>query len=323
MQELHHYCTLFDKHYLYKGLTLYHSLQESGASFHLWILAMDTECQAILKKLKLKHASVIALADFEDPELCVVKEERTPVEYCWTITPSLPLFLLQNKKLSEVTYIDADLYFFSNPQPIFDELENSSILLIEHRYSPAQVHLEKFSGKFNVQCMTFKNKTDGLSALKWWRERCLEWCFHRYEDGKLGDQLYLHDWETRFSGVHVLQHLGAGVAPWNIQQYSVEKTEWGVTVADVPLIFYHFHAYKIYTRSKHRFAPGYWIPWNAERYIYAEYRKKLIESIDQVKAVDPNWQWGFTSRPLITERIGLFLVASKKYIQDLIKQYIL
>lgn len=322
MQRLHHYCTLFDKHYLYKGLTLYHSLQESGASFHFWILAMDAECQAILKKLKLKHVSIIELSDFEDSELCAVKEDRTPVEYCWTITPSLPLYLLENKALSEVTYIDADLYFFSQPQPIFDEFGKNSVLLIEHRYSPAQRALEKFSGKFNVQFMTFRNNSAGVRALRWWRERCLEWCYHRYEDGKLGDQRYLHDWETRFSGVHVLQHLGAGVAPWNIQQYTVEKNKQGILVAGAPLIFYHFHAYKMYTISEHHFAPGYWIPWNAERYIYAAYKKRLTESIEQVHAVDPNWKWGFSPQPVIQVKIGLFLVAGKKYIQDLVQLYL-
>ena len=33
----------------------------------------------------------------------------------------------------------------------------------------------------------------GLKALKWWRDRCLEWCYARIEDGKFGDQFYIED----------------------------------------------------------------------------------------------------------------------------------
>lgn len=52
----------------------------------------------------------------------------------------------------------------------------------------------------------------------------------------------------RFEGVHVLQHLGGGVAPWNMQQYRFEqqgKEIIGIeleTEKQFPLVFYHFHS---------------------------------------------------------------------------------
>ena len=67
---------------------------------------------------------------------------------------------------------------------------DKSILLTKHRYSP-QYNKELKAGKYCVQFVTFKNDARALEALIWWRDRCLEWCYNRFEDGKFGDQLYL------------------------------------------------------------------------------------------------------------------------------------
>ncbi|MFN3270416.1 MAG: hypothetical protein ACK42G_07510, partial [Candidatus Kapaibacteriota bacterium] len=37
------------------------------------------------------------------------------------------------------------------------------------------------------------------------------------------DQLYLDDWTERFKGVHVMKHLGGGLAAWNVQQYEFKN----------------------------------------------------------------------------------------------------
>jgi hypothetical protein len=91
--------------------------------------------------------------------------------------------------------------------------------------------------------MTFKNDTNGTKVLNWWRNACLDWCYARHEDGKFGDQKYLDDWTKRFEGIHVLQNLGGGVAPWNVQQYDLKSKNFH-------LIFYHFHNYKLLENNK-------------------------------------------------------------------------
>ena len=249
---MYNFCTLFDSNYLTRGLALYESLIKNCEDFHLYIFPFDELSYQVLERLNLPKVTLIPLIEFEDKELLKVKPNRNRAEYCWTCTSSTILYVLDNFNVDMCTYIDADILFYSSPKPIFDEISNSSILLTEHRYSP-KYNKEVKSGKYCVQFVTFRNDYNGLIALKWWRERCIEWCYDYYEDGKFGDQLYLDDWTERFKGVHVLKHLGGGIAAWNVQQYSFSKinnTIYGVEkskqeVLNKPnkfeVIFYHFH----------------------------------------------------------------------------------
>lgn len=252
---IYNFCTLFDSNYLSRGIALYRSLEKHCENFHLYIFAFDSRTFQILKKMSLEKATVIPLSEFEDEELLKVKPTRSVAEYCWTSTSSTILYVLENFNVDNCTYVDADVFFYSSPKPIFDELGNKSILITEHRYSP-QYNKELKAGKYCVQFVTFRKDENGMKALKWWRDRCLEWCYARYEDGKFGDQLYLDDWTERFEGVHVLQYLGGGLAAWNVQQYDfkvmndkiigIEK----LSGKEFEVIFYHFHYLKFFKDGK-------------------------------------------------------------------------
>jgi hypothetical protein len=166
------------------------------------------------------------------------------VEYYFTSTPSLPLYMFQQSPAAEViTYLDADLCFFSDPAPLFGELGAGSIGLTAHRFPPRLRQLEA-TGIYNVAWLSFRRDTAGLAALQWWRERCLEWCFDRLEPTRFADQKYLDDWPARFPGVVVLQHPGANLAPWNFDAHRLSGTPDRVRVDDQPLIFFHFHGLK-------------------------------------------------------------------------------
>jgi hypothetical protein len=171
--------------------------------------------------------------------------------------------------------VDADLNFYSDVKPIYDELGDDSILIVEHRYAPEHEHLAPKSGIYNVGTMAFRNDEKGLVCLRWWRERCLEWCYNRFEDGKFGDQKYLDDWPERFDGVVVLQHKGAGLAPWNVARYKLELNSRPITVDGQTLIFYHFHDYKPISRRLAIPAGGYSISPKQALYLYLPYARAL------------------------------------------------
>jgi len=250
------YCTYFDRNYLTRALALYRSLVRHSPLFTLWALCFDEDAYAAVNALELEGLRAISLAEFErfDPELVAVKPTRSTVEYYFTSTPSLPLFVLGKVPSAQtITYLDADLLFYSSPQPIFEELADGSVLIIPHRF-PAQLRHLVIHGTYNVGLLTFRNDARGRAVLERWREQCIEWCYDRYDNGRFADQGYLNDWPS-MPGVVASEHVGAGLAPWNFMQYRMDLTVDPPTVDDRPLIFYRADGSRPPTTTLRRVCP--------------------------------------------------------------------
>jgi hypothetical protein len=247
-----HYCTYFDRNYLTRAMALHRSLVRHSPPFTLWALCFDDDTYAALESLQLAGVEPIRLAELEaaDPELVEVKSSRTTVEYYFTCSPSLPLHVMRgHSEVELITYLDADLLFYSSPQPIFDELGEGSVLIVPHRFPEHLRHLE-VHGVYNVGLLSFRDDARGRAVLERWREQCLEWCFDRVEDGRFADQRYLDDWPGR-PGVVILQDPGAGLAPWNFMRHRIDLGTEPPSVDGRPLVFYHFQGVKA-------IRPGLW-----------------------------------------------------------------
>jgi len=248
----YNFCTLFDSNYLSRGHAMYESLKKHCDNFHIYVFAFDDKTHDVLTQLNLKHITVITLKEFENEKLLAVKAKRTIAEYCWTCTSSTILYVFNNFKVDNCTYIDADLFFYSSPKALFDEIGDKSVLITEHRFTP-RYDRSDIAGIYCVQFITFKKNELGLKVLNWWVNACLEWCYDRYEDGKFGDQKYLDDWTTKFDGVHVLKHLGGGMAPWNVQQCKlISRDKDDIKMlnrkdsSSFNVVFYHYHYVRFY-----------------------------------------------------------------------------
>ncbi len=286
---MHTFCTLFNIRYLARGIALYESLKAHCEAFHLYIYAFDDAALEILRHMGLSDATIVPLTEWEDRRLLDVKPSRSTAEYCWTCTPSVILYSLQNFGLSACTYLDADVYFFGPMQAIFEETAGSSVAVTPHRYTPIY-DISAISGRYCIQFVTFKNEKSGLEPLRWWRDACIDWCYARCEDGKFGDQKYLDDWPTRFDGFHPIEHRGAGVAPWNIQQYDLRTNGTLVGIdrhsrSEFDVIFYHFHEMKFY-RNGVVDLTSYPISTTCRELIYYPYVDHLRQINFQIRAID-------------------------------------
>lgn len=249
------YCSLWDKNYMLKGLALHASLMLHARPFHLYILALDDETFWLLDELGLDSVTIIPLHVVESRlNLLPVRTSRNWMEYCWTLASQFMQFLLQRditNSMNRLTYLDADLFFFSSPEPVFDAMADASIAIVPHRFHAGNIRLA-VNGVYNVGWLTIKNDQVGTACLNKWAAQCRDWCYHRNEDGKFGDQGYLDSWPAEYGAAcTVIAHIGAGLAPWNVMVYGIHQadppclTDYGPdrTAYHCPLIFYHFHEF--------------------------------------------------------------------------------
>lgn len=301
------YFTICDRGFLLKALVLHRSLLRHAGDFHLTVFCLDDESERILDELAPPKLSTVPIAELEafDPELAETKADRKLAEYSWTAKPPAFRYLFERRPGADVvSYLDADHMFFGDPKPLFDELGDDAVLITPHRYSPEYAGAI-IAGVYNAGFIAFRRDPRALEVLDDWRGLVIEWCYHRHEPTRSGDQKYLDYWPDRFDGIHVLEHLGGGVAPWNVDQYRLERSGDGVLVDGVPLIFVHYHRVELRREGRHEPRPGgYHLSRRVQRLIYAPYLAEIDRALADVREVAPGFDAGLQPRPPWRERLA-------------------
>ncbi len=297
---MNHYCTYFDRNFLIQGLALWRSLASHDPDAVLWVLTLDEFTATALRQVGGTWLKVVPLTTLEadDPQLTATQSHRSRVEYYFTISPCWPRWLLRrHPEIERVIYLDADLFFFADPAPIFAAMEQAqaSVLITPHRFPPWLAHCEKH-GIYNVGILVFRNDDTGRACLEDWRTQCLEWCYDRLDGSRYADQKYLEAWPTRWGpAVLVLDHPGVNLAPWNWTRHRLEYTsDNAVTVDGQPLIIYHFAGFRV-SRGRRWFQSGqldYGVMGRRlRRTLYISYWRALCAARAEIQAVDPEFDF--------------------------------
>jgi hypothetical protein len=242
------FCTVFDKNYLYQGISLYNSLLSNSDDFKLYSLCMDEISFELIKKMKLDHLIPVHLDEIMNNNLINIKKKTTHGQFCWVCQPLIIEYLLLNFSFDMVTYLETDSMFFDSPEIIFEEMGESSVTLVPHNYSH-EFDNTKAAGVYCVQFNAFKNNQQGLEVLSYWKESCFQ--YDKNKLTKYPGQTNLDNWCKLFDCVKVIENIGAGVAPWNIRGYELKKESKKLFVNNFPVIFYHYHSYSKTSKGMH------------------------------------------------------------------------
>ena len=240
-------CTIITSNYLPYAVTLFHSLRQHMDKGSLYVLITDDgeyDCSLLPEEnLHLLHIS--DLRNFGPTDALLNKYHNCPDALRWSMKPVLIQYLLEQRH-EKVIFTDCDIYFVSNGNFLFDELENAAILLTPHWTTPDPQERESdFLSFFNYGAFNagFIGATrEGIPALKWWAEACKYRIEVNHAQGLHVDQKYLDALPVFFEDVKILRHKGCNVSFWNQQVCRRQMVNGQVKINGIyPVVFIHFN----------------------------------------------------------------------------------
>jgi len=212
---------------------------------------------------------------------------RSPIDTVATVRWAF-FFDVMKATRAPLTTLDGDLWFWSSPEPMFDEIGDAPMAVCPHGIPPRSFGLpgvcyetHRRYGLYNSGLVYFG--LEGAGALAEMAEATREWSYTEVrqhpEDGQddFGDQGALERIARRH-GAREIIHPGVNVAPWNIHHrdpnMSYARTGDGQLEAEVvvvgrPLVVYHY--------SSLRFQPnGRVLQWADEGYAVSRAQQRLL-----------------------------------------------
>ena len=256
------FCSISTVSHLHKTYALADSLAKYDAVLH--VLVVDgAEANHFPANVRLYGLQIFDNQPLAQQILSKYKHKTDKLR--WALKPLFMLQVLTNN--AKVIYVDNDIYFYSNPDFLFDELNENNVLLTPHFYpsNPASnqnwLEANYRVGLYNAGFIGANQKAQ--EALIWWAKCCLYSLKKAYWRGMFDDQKYLDLLPVKFNKVQVLKHPGCNLAGWNDEELELTREEnGGITINQKQaIVFIHFAALSLQKFS------------NAKHILYQEYQE--------------------------------------------------
>ena len=279
--------TICAKNYLAQALSLRESCLKKCKNVDFFIFLSD------LKDSTLIPDYVIEL------DQCWIKNwqqmafKYNVIEFSTSIKPFCfnKLFVEGYQK---VIYLDPDIYVVNNLFPIYEMLNDFSIVLsphycnIQEKYAGSVTEEELlFVGIYNLGFTAIKNNDVGNKIIRWWCNRLADKCYADHFDSLHVDQRWMDFIPAFFPDETLItHHPGINPAIWNLHERFLKlgiNGEYQIAYNEskelFPLLFFHFSGFdpfnpKILNRRHPKYSINSFPSFKplVEEYIEAEYR---------------------------------------------------
>ena len=239
-------CTIITKSHVHYAVALHKSFKRFDEKIKMHVLIVDTiELKEIPSHDGIEFHSINSVVESEIGRRIHDKYYTKNMDHFrWSSKPVFMMHLL-NHGIDNLLYLDSDLFFFSNPQFLFEELANNSMLLSPHfRTSDPSIDYLDYGrnnthGLFNGGFVG-ANK-DGIPALEWWASTCEKVCVKDRKRGYYVDQSHLNLIPILFEKIGSLKHRGCNVASWNRNTCTRSLANDEVLInEEFEIVFIHF-----------------------------------------------------------------------------------
>jgi hypothetical protein len=260
--------TIVAKNYIGLAQILEESLKEKNPDTDFFIMVADDFSDDFdLEKLPSNILTARKELNISSRHWIDMSFKYDLTEFCTSIKPASFSYFMEKTKYQKIVYLDPDIYIYSSLNPIYEMLEDHSIVLTPHITTIQDIFQGDRSesglmstGVFNLGFCGIKSNPCAKKMISWWHERLLDKCYIDSHDSYFTDQKWMDFLPCYFTSneLYVSRHLGMNIAPWNYFERKVSMSEEGLKVCnreensrkvDFPVIFVHYSGYN-YTEMK-------------------------------------------------------------------------
>ena len=254
--------TIVAKNYIGLAQILEDSLKEKNPDVDFFIFVADKFSDDIEEKTLAQNIIIakdnlnISEAQWTDMSF---KYDLT--EFCTSIKPSVFSYFLNNTDYDKIIYLDPDIYIYNSLNPIYEILDNQSIVLtphittIQNEFNGDRSESGLLStGVFNLGFCAIRRSLSSQKMISWWHHRLVDKCYIDSYDSYYTDQKWMDFLPCFFTSeeLHVSHHLGMNIAPWNFFEreifvendiLKVKNREGDSENSTFPVLFVHYSGY--------------------------------------------------------------------------------
>jgi len=253
-------CTIVAKNYLAHARVLARSHAEHHPGARTWVLVIDEVDGWIdpeREPFELVTPTELGIPTF-DRMVCLY----SVLELSTAVKPSFLEYLMEQRGLERVAYMDPDIRVHGDLSEIERLLGENTMVVTPHLTEPMPRDGLRpteteilMSGSFNLGFLGLSRGEGSRRLLEWWAERLETDCIVDPEAGLFVDQRWMDFSPGLVDSFHVLRDPGYNVAYWNLSSREIARAGDGWTVNGEPLRFFHFSGYDPDARgrlSKHQ-----------------------------------------------------------------------
>jgi glycosyltransferase involved in cell wall biosynthesis/SAM-dependent methyltransferase len=241
-------CTIIAKNYVAHARVLAQSYNEHHPEGTCHVLVIDdTEgyIDASLEPFELVTPAQLDIDDYE--HMAAIYDV---LELSTAVKPWLLRYLLDERSLERVAYLDPDIRVYDRLDEIERLTSEHGLVLIPHITSPIPRDGKRpseadilISGTYNLGFISLEHgsATDGL--LDWWSERLKTDCVVAPDTGYFVDQRWMDFVHGVMPDFYVLRDPSYNVAYWNLHGRDLTYHKGRYFVDGRPLRFFHFSGF--------------------------------------------------------------------------------
>lgn len=241
-------CTIIAKNYIAFARTLCESFLEHHPEGECYVLVIDEHAGLI--NPADERFEVVKLQDLQLPNLRSLCFRYNVTELSTAVKPFLLEYLMREKALTRLLYLDPDILVTASLEPLYQHLAHADMVVTPHLDTdypedglrPGDDHILR-CGIFNLGFLGVNSGDNANSFLQWWKEKLLYKCVIDHARGYFVDQRFVDMAFTLFDTFYIEKDPGYNVAYWNLHSRFLSREGKAWKCNGAPLRFFHFSSF--------------------------------------------------------------------------------